>query len=123
MRQGNPNIGKEHQCNECLLSFDKKWLLTRHQNRAHRKPIAWVKSKSLGAYDCRVCSLQLASIYALKKHVFFQHSEADVQAQYGLSMEKYIGGKYLEEFRKVIYRSISLCRFNSLVESALGGRE
>ena len=40
--------------------------------------------------------MQLDSIYNLKKHIFKQHSEVDVQAQYGQSIERYVGQKYMK---------------------------
>ena len=104
--QGDSRVGKKYQCDQCILSFDVQWRLNQHKKRAHEGRRNRICNSIAGILTCRVCAEPQDNLWSLKKHVFFMHSELDVQAQYGESIERYIGTTYMQRFRKILQNQI-----------------
>jgi hypothetical protein len=69
-----------------------------------------------GTYTCRICSKDLASSYALKKHIFKVHSDIDVTANYWMSLENFVGAAAMAIFRKGLYVLLDKDKINEMIE-------
>jgi len=87
-------------CLKCHKPFDLQWELKRHSAKCRLPASKHVKLKKDGWYNCDICPHKEKTSYLLKQHVFFQHSDAQVQATYRRSIEQFIGNSHLNKLMK-----------------------
>ena len=103
----------------CYERFEDQWKLNRHLGDAHREKLKCPKSLANGEYACRICLLPHKTLFMLKKHVYWNHSEFDVKAKYLLSVEDYIGECYLDRFRDQVFRLLTKGKLQDHLEALL----
>ena len=84
-------------CSKCHKPFDLEWELKRHIGKCRLPKAKHLQLKKDGWYYCDICPHKTKTIYQLKQHVFFLHSDAQVQATYRRSIEDFIGTKVLNK--------------------------
>ena len=89
-----------HHCKRCMKTFKLQWELNRHIKQCRTASSSHVKTKRGGWYHCDICPDKERSSYLLKSHVFHEHTEAQVQATYNRTMERFLGNSALTKLRK-----------------------
>jgi hypothetical protein len=78
---------KEFHCTICLKQFTHKWKLDYHDREVHQKKNKQYYTIVKGEHPCRLCAAEFKDLYLLKKHIFHFHSDIDMRAKYGKTVE------------------------------------
>jgi hypothetical protein len=112
----NAEIYQGYPCQKCHRSFLIEWELTRHQSTCQPAGRSHARLQINGSYSCLICAHESANLDDAKKHLFYNHSEVDVLAKYGLPFQRVIGDKMHTRLRVPMFTRIAKGKFDRAIQ-------